>query len=56
MIDAKGCTGETRLRSMVKGATRRVLAILATAILVLIFTGKIFLSLEIGLLLHLANR
>lgn len=50
MIDTKGCVGETRLRSMVKGATWRVLATLTTVILVLIFTGKIVLSLEIGAL------
>lgn len=50
MIDAKGHVGETRLRSIVKGVAWRVLATLTTMILVLVFTGKLVLSLEIGAL------
>ncbi|MHC4596106.1 MAG: DUF2061 domain-containing protein [Planctomycetota bacterium] len=50
MIDTKGCVGETRLRSIVKGLAWRFLATLTTMILVLMFTRKIVLSLEIGAL------
>ena len=46
---------ETRLRSISKGASWRIIATLTTVILVFIFTGSVAISLELGAIEVLAK-